>query len=897
MAIDTKETHDECADRGRRFAVAANVFIAVIVATALLVAVNFIAAKKSVRKDLASAGNYGISDRTQRIVEGCEQPIKLSLLYERDETDEKQGEYIDRLLDYCDEFERLAPDKIAVTHVTRSGQIEKLVARISSSFGGKAEPHKKALESFARLRGELQAEIQEVTGECQTLLSQPSWLGDFPIFAQVVMKLQAIDKALSAVAGEIDELTPAGGIPKYAEATTKAKDAAKEIGNTIGSLGGFLSELNGLADEVSKPDSQNIAMLRNVAAEGNGAIDALRQTVGGNDDPEPADITVALKAFADEGIKVGATLEGLVRDIDAFAARFPMVAQHADWTTQVKQGPMVMQREVASVLQDADRSLQQIRLRLLGVIDTNGPEQLRQALASARRQTSILEQNLSVCSQILNSLAERLSSLDDGSKKLVTSARGGQFLKARADALAALVEDIEALPELTQGSVADELREPNAVVIELGDKTRVLGFAAVWPARQGLAGPSAGDAEELGRTFNGDSVISSAILAMAAAKPFATVTLVSYEPKPPQQRNPFMPQPPRSIIPAQQLSTVRQRLEAANFKVQTWNMATDETKPTVEEGSTEILILLPPAPQAQPNPFGGPPPAPGFTDAHRQKVRALLDAGGRALFLTSWEVSAGGFGGPPRTPPYQYGPLLRDDWGLHVRNDLRMVKIDPDLESADGFRVALPTFQHLPVNGFSDHVVGKPMRGTRFLVTDACTIERTETTPDGVDTQTILNIPRREQFIGATVEEIIQIVNRLNDRKADGVVRLSHSPTLGPFDLMVTSERHVGDEDKGKIAVVGFGGSLRDAFVNQDVLANADPIRFAPPPTENLDLLVNAIYWLNDQGAYIGRGPVPVPRVQAIEPGRLKMTKFGVMLLWPLVAISPGVILWFIRRR
>jgi hypothetical protein len=897
MAIDAKDTHTESADHGRRFAVAVNVVIAVAVAAALLGAVNFIGAKKSIRKDLASAGNYGISDRTKRIVEGCDEPVKLSLLYEPDEADEKQTEYIDRLLDYCDEFERLAPDKIDVTHVTRSGQIEKLVARISSSFGGKAGPHQEAIESFNRLRGELETELQRVSGEGQALLGEPSWLGSFPIFAQVVMKLQEITETLSAVAGEIEELTPAGGIPNYAEAATKAAGAAKEIGNTIRSLGGFLSELNGLADEVSKADSRNIAMLRNVATEGSSAIEALRRTVGGNDDPEPADITAALKAFADEGVKVGTTLEGLVREVDAFADRFPLVTQHADWSTKVKSGPMVMQREVTSVLQDAGRSLKRIRLTLLGVIDTNDPAQLRQALSTARRNTSILEQNTSVCSQILTSLADRLSSLDDGSKQLVASARDGQFLKARIDALDALVKEIEALPELTQGSVADELREANAVVIEIGDKIRVVGFAAVWPVRESLAGPSGGGEEEMGRTFNGDSVISSAILAMAADRPFATVTLVSYEPPAPQQRSPFMPPPPRSIIPAQQLTTVRERLEAANFKVQTWNMATDEQKPDMEEGATEILIVLPPAPQAQPNPFGGPPPAPGFTDTHRQKVRGLLDKGGRALFLTSWEVAGGGFGGRPRTPPYPYAPILEQDWGLRIRNDLRMVEIDPDLETADGFRVALPKFQHLPVNGFADHVIGKPMRGTRFLITDACSIERTEATPDGVDTQTVLSIPQREQFIGATVDEIIQIVNRLNDPKGDGVVRLDTRPTLGPFDLMVTSHRRVEDHDKGRIAVIAFGGSLRDAFVNQDVLANADPIRFAPPPTENLDLLVNAVYWLNDQGAYIGRGPVPVPRVQAIDPGELKLTKFGVMLLWPLVAISPGVILWFIRRR
>ena len=52
------------------------------------------------------------------------------------------------------------------------------------------------------------------------------------------------------------------------ESERDAAMAPLTANRTIGALGGFLSELNGLADEVSKPDSVNIAMLRNVATEG-----------------------------------------------------------------------------------------------------------------------------------------------------------------------------------------------------------------------------------------------------------------------------------------------------------------------------------------------------------------------------------------------------------------------------------------------------------------------------------------------------------------------------------------------------------------------------------------------------------------------------------------------------
>ncbi|MFQ5430353.1 MAG: hypothetical protein ACE5E1_08600, partial [Phycisphaerae bacterium] len=555
------------------------------------------------------------------------------------------------------------------------------------------------------------------------------------------------------------------------------------------------------------------------------------------------------------------------------------------------------QIEVAGVLQDAGRGLRQTRLGLLGVLDRGDPDQLRQALRETRRNAGVLMQNATVIEQVLTGLADSLSNIDPQSKQLLDAAKGGAWLKDQIAAIEELEKELNDLPELKSGSVADEVKQDNTVFVEVGDRFRVVPFASVWPVRESIPGARSAD-ETVGRTFNGDSSVSSAILALSADKPFASVVLVSFEPPAPRQQNPFMPKPPQSVIPSRGLSEVRRRLQSANFKVVDWNLATQKEKPPAEEGLDELFVILPPAPPSPPNPFGGgTPPDQLFNDQHRRRIRDLLDNDGRALFLASWEVVGGPFGGGFRTPPYGYAPLLEGDWGLRVDNALRVVYVEPDLTTGRGFTVGLPQFQHLPVNGFTDNPIGKPMRGTRFLVSDACRIEPTAKVPDGITTERVLTVPRNENYIGADVDEIIEIVEKVNAPESGGVVELKHRPRLGPFDLMVTAERREGDQRKGKIAVMSFGGSLTDRFLKQPVLADVQKVRFDPPPTENLDLFVNALYWLADKPAYIGRGPVPVPRVEAIDAQQQRLLRAFVWIIWPVAVFVPGLVLWYVRRR
>ena len=79
--------------------------------------------------------------------------------------------------------------------------------------------------------------------------------------------------------------------------------------------------------------------------------------------------------------------------------------------------------------------------------------------------------------------------------------------------------------------------------------------------------------------------------------------------------------------------------------------------------------------------------------------------------------------------------------------------------------------------------------------------------------------------------------------------------------------------------------------------AGGEKLRLDPAPTEVVDLFVNSLYWLMEQPQWIARGPVPVPRIQPIEVGQLKLLRVFVWGIWPALVFAPGIILWAIRRR
>jgi len=896
MAVNNASTD---LSSSRRFAIGANVTVAIIAAAALVGAVNYFGSfkKVAVRKDIAASG-FGLSDRTKQLLADSGEKINISMLYQPDDTDEKQRGYIDRLGEYLDEMKEFAPQRVSWDHIVSDNKKEELVATLNQSLGGEAEEHKKALEAYKKFQTDMQSELKQRVAQVTDLRgSADAWLADFPIFANIAAVLHQDELALEKTAADIAALIPANGIPKYGEAATKASAQLTEIKGHLTAVRDGVSKLSALADQVARPDSPYAAVFRDLAAQVPQFAAGLREAVGPRDAAMPDDVTGALRLYADRCNELTSKITPLVQQIDEFEQAHPTIQQHNSWTATANMGIIQQRLSVADILQQFAGNAKETRLRVLGALDSNKPEEQAAALASVRRTVGVFEQNMTACNQLLTGLAERLMKVDAKSKALLDESRDNGLFKDRIAAATELEERLKKLPELKLANVGDRIKEPNSVLIECGSKIRVLAFNDVFPIRDTLG---AGVDDEQRRTFNGDSAISSAIVALNHDKPFATVVLTTFEPPAPQQRNPFM-QTPEPRLPRQQLNIVKQRLESANFKVAEWNLASPDEAPKPEPGTENVYIVLPPTPASPPSPFGGPPPnEPKFGEEQIARIRNILNNDGRVLFIATWDIqrTGGMFGGGGFAPvPYAYGKLLTDDWGIDIDSGRRICYLIPDSKAPDTYGVSMLRFGYMPASGFSNDDLGRPLRGTRFLVTDACPIVQKSPTPPGVTLSKVLTLPESETHFAPDIPELLQIVRTVQEVESEGLVQLPEVKR-GPFDLMISGQRKDGDKEKGRIAVLSFGMSLADFYVDRPIPTDkGSRVKFMPPPRESLDLVVNSIYWLQGQPKWISRGPVMNPTVEPIDKGTRPLLSWLVYGIWPVLVFLPGIFLWYVRRK
>ena len=65
--------------------------------------------------------------------------------------------------------------------------------------------------------------------------------------------------------------------------------------------------------------------------------------------------------------------------------------------------------------------------------------------------------------------------------------------------------------------------------------------------------------------------------------------------------------------------------------------------------------------------------------------------------------------------------------------------------------------------------------------------------------QNILRIPDKESYRAARIEDLIQIINKLQNFESEGLITMQPPPARGPFDIAVAAERKDGDKARGKI--------------------------------------------------------------------------------------------------
>jgi len=323
---------------------------------------------------------------------------------------------------------------------------------------------------------------------------------------------------------------------------------------------------------------------------------------------------------------------------------------------------------------------------------------------------------------------------------------------------------------------------------------------------------------------------------------------------------------PTPDMPVERLTALRRRLEAANFEVEEWNL----TDPMPGSGPNDpnvastqpakgarprVLLILPPPASTMPSGMNS--PIPRFGPREQAKIADAIDAGTGAIFLTHfhWPRQVGFFGAPT-TPEYPLGDYLSNTWGISAMTDFLVFSASRDPENPQKFKVNFERFQHMPLNTFTNHPIGKPLQGQRTLWTWVCPVATGENVPEDVTISPILRVPENWDATWAT-SRFMEIAEQFRTAEGSYVQpNFEAGDIRPPFPVAVAATRSGNASYASRIVVLGTGQGLMDGYLDAPV-ARQDAqgsVTLTDPPSTNADVVINSALWLTGWEQYIAAG-------------------------------------------
>lgn len=902
---------------GRRWVFGANVAVMTALAVFLLVGVNLLGQLKNNRWDLTGGiSGHRVSERTKHVLTkaGKEQPIRITTVYASDNPESARKEYFPRVQDLCEELKqygRTVGIPIEVEHIVGGNDQAKLRDRIQQTFGSVAGEYSSLVALAQTAWKDMADNMADVRQQVVGLVSGDSWVGNFSTLANIAAILQRDLKNIEDTKQEVESLVHGEGIPRYSEANEKIKKLDDELKQHLDQVQNWTKEVDKLAKVLADPNSDFAKTTRARLAEIKTKVASLRQTVGDPNAPEvPEDPKPVLQEFAKAALQLGDLVTGEASRVTTFTNEHPALRQHPRW--QMKSGIFVVDQ--SALLTSAAESLTQNGQALRSYLQQNVPLDQLQNLVRQTRQLAVeLGQTLEQWDKNVSAVLDEGATIDANTKSFLADAAAGKLFSKTTERITELTEKISKLPELKLDEVASRLQQDNIIVVERGQDVRAVTFDEAWPYADPSGRSSARNEEGVPvRVFDGDSAISDVLMAMTSAKPSATVVFVTYEEEvPPQMRQ--MQRPMTGPMPLQAIRTMQEQLKKMQFKVETWNIAEEkarENKPKGEEGVPTVYVFLPPPGQMPP--FMMRQPQKQFSRQDAEIAREVLAEGGLGIFLANWEQSPPMMGPPPE---YGWNPILTEDWGINVDSARRVIRGVVDRKKPGLYAIDVVQWWYMQLSHFTDQPIGAPLKARRMLMKDVCPVLRAETVPADVKIEEILSVPAGTTDTWAE-KDIQRIFEALQTGARDSSFTRGEDATDPPFTVVLAAEKTIPAKaaasepaasqpasapasKTSRIIVMGNGLSLRDDYLMQRVIrfgGKGTRLATDPPPTENMDLLVNGLYWLTGHTDLIAAGPAEVPVVAAVDPNS-RMPLWFVVIGWSGIALVVGVVMWVVRRK
>jgi hypothetical protein len=865
---------------------------------ALLLVVNIITQTGYVRLNAETLGRFGLSDRTRRVLENVDDEITLTCVYTASQDGKEAGEYRTRVLELLEEMEEFRSGRIGVENITTDGGKAKLMARLAREREQKHAEHLNFVQAFQQSADDLTGALEQDTAPL--LMSQDAgYLDQWRLRGAIGQRVGEVTQEIENTRKEVARNLQSGVI-EYGQVVSDANDTLTKADELVATIRESLLQRSRLPQAVRETAPAAIAAVDKAIAAAKKIPEALI-------DPNGASIEQMQKSAANlaEALReTGEACQNTAGKIEQIGGElFPLVYQSDSW--------LIRQMDIDRYYLRLGRDMQQQAAGIRRGSMMTQADELRVLLRDLSRLVDGLPEIVAEGRGALQSAVASLTQVDEQTQALFEAVRDESLMTRTRGILRRLTSMSQGLSE-PDDSLADELASDNIVLLEVGDRKSIVPFDEVWPmVVENASGPTSPDV----RRFNGDAAIASALLDLVR-RPFAKVYLTHFAPPTPPQMHPMMQRMmPQSPLPPDALSELQERLEEANFLVETWNLtdpapwidpnAPDANAPATqpvdeEDRLPKLLVVCPPAIPAMPNnPMGG--QTPQFGPEHLEKVRTAIDGGTGAIFLTHFHSPrpVGPFGQRLWTPPYPYTDYLKDGWGIEPLNEFMVFPATRDPEQPDRLTLNIEWFSHMPLNAFTDHPVGKPLQGRRTLWRNVCPVVAAETVPEGVSPAPLLRVPATMDTVWAS-SRVVEIFEQVRYGEGSTVTPdFDEGDMRPPFPVAMAATRAGTDTADSRVVVLGMAMGLSDGYLDEPVLEVTEQggTELTDPPSANADLVINSCLWLTGWDQYIASGPAYIQPIEMIEPTEMRILWAVYVVGIPAIVLVIGAVAMGIRRR
>ena len=876
------------------------VAISIAAAVAVVLAVNLIAQTDPIRRDIQTLGQFGLSQRSKGVMGSLNAGARLTCIYTAD-NDLTRTKYRPRTLEYLNEVRETLGQlgqSCEVENITTDAQKTALVARLKDQLSPAAGQHLELLRSYQSQAGPIVKKLN-AEGEQWSKIPPKAYLATWGISQKATEFLTQLAAGITRLNDKITaDLADPGTLPDTQTLLSQAIDSFDASADALKTITKQIDQVRQISVNVATNRQRALASLDKLLA----ASAEMARIAGDVGDPIPDKPSEVLNSFVPQAAVTAEAATDAAAKLQSIAGteNIALLKQSPPWQIAI-QGPSGQSQRInhSDMMAMFAREIAQIKADAESLAVAAKEEHIEKVLPTWRAEIAQARINLAQADEKIRLAIDQLINVDPASEAIFDKIKAGTLFTYIIDPMHKWQADARKTPQLDQAPLSFNLTEENIVIVEIGDKARVVPFDVIWPLK--IPGMQPGqDTESLGRSFNGDSAIASTIMSMTR-EPFATVVLTYFQPKVPPQMARYVPM---GMTPDAFKALTKQLVES-NFEIAEWNL-TDPAPPEPTEGRQQVLLLLPPAP-AIPSPQI---PIPQFGPAQLERVRSAIDDRGTpAIFLAHFippqQVAQNR---PPISLPYSYSPYLQEDWGIYVMSDHLVMAFDKSKNQPGKFNFSQPKNQYMRLSYFTDHPIGKPLQAQRMLWRLICPVtvpvdeNDNPTMPQGVTYSPLLQVPQGRNDIWASRRfmELFQERYASDDFLVEP--KYGAGDVEAPFDVAAAATRTGDDSHKpSRIVVLPMAISLLDGYLDAKVDTGGAEVSgermSSSPPRANADVIINSVYWLSGHESFISRGPVRIKPVELLPAKTMSAIRWSVTLGIPALILAIGGIVMLIRKR